>query len=154
MPISVPGTSSRLKEARGFTLIELLVVLLIMGLAAGLIGVIAQPDDRTRLRVEAERLAELLDLAATESRLTGQAFAWTAEASQYRFWRRRDDAGWSEAGEALRPRSLPPGVAISGMRIEFDPYVPVAYELQMSLGDASFTVIASPLGEMRIHGSP
>ena len=142
-----------MKRARGFTLIELLVVLLVMGLAAGLIGVIAQPDERTRLKSEAERLAGLLDLAATESRLTGQSFAWTADGAGYRFWRRGDDAGWADAGEALRARSLPAGMALSGPRIEFDPYVAVPYEVQLSLGESRSAVVGSPVGEVSIRGS-
>ena len=162
MPISVPGASSR----RGFTLIELLVVLLIMGLFAGLVATIAQPDERARLRVEAQRLAQLLDLAAVESRLSGSPIAWTAEASQYRFWRWRDEGGWSEAREdSLRPRSLPEGMAISAlrieaaqapgaMRLEFSPYGSLAYDFHMSLGAARATVAATPLGEVRVHASP
>jgi general secretion pathway protein H len=133
MPISAPGACSR----RGFTLIELLVVLLIMGLLAGLVGTLVRPDERALLRVEADRLAQLLELAAVESSLTGKPLAWTADATRYRFWRWRGDAGWIEAREdSLRPRSLPPGMAVSGPRIEFDPYVPAAYEVQMSLGEA------------------
>jgi general secretion pathway protein H len=151
MPTSAPGACSR----RGFTLIELLVVLLIMGLAAGLIGAIAQPDERTLLRVEAERLAQLLDLAATESRLTGKPVAFTAERSRYSFWRWREDAGWFEAREdVLRARTLPSGMVLSGLRIEFDAYVPAVYQVQMSLGEARYAVDGSPLGEVRIHASP
>jgi general secretion pathway protein H len=148
----------------GFTLIEMLLVLLGVGLVAGLISVIAQPDDRTRLRSEAERLAELLDLAATESRLTGQAFAWTAEASQYRFWRQGADAGWTDPGEALSARGIPAGMALTGlrieampaaaMRLEFDPYHSVAYEIHLSLGEARYAVVGSPVGQVRIHASP
>jgi len=108
MPTSAPGPCSR----RGFTLLELLVVLLIMGLFAGLVAAISHPDERALLRVEAERLAQLLDLAAAESQLTGRPTAWTADGAQYRFWRWRDDTGWTEAREdALRARSLPPGMA-------------------------------------------
>jgi len=141
-------------------------VLLVMGLCAGLVAAISQPDDRARLRVEAERLAQLLDLATIEARFTGKPIAWTAEAAQYRFWRWRDDAGWSEArDDSLRPRSLPPGMAISelrvegvrpaqGMRLEFGPHTSLAYDLQMSLGAARYAVAASPLGEVRIHDSP
>lgn len=174
MPISVPGISSRRgftpPHECGFTLIELLVVLLIMGLCAGLVGAIAQPDDRVRLRVEAERLAQLLDLAAVEARLTGKPIAWTAgptpEGAQYRFWRWREDAGWSEArDESLRARSLPSGMAISdlwieatrppgGMRLEFGADGSLAYDFQMSLGAARYAVVASPVGEVRIHASP
>jgi general secretion pathway protein H len=156
-------------SARGFTLIELLVVLLVMGLFAGLVAATARPDDRVRLRAEAERLAELLDLAAVESRLTGKPMAWTAvsaaEGSQYRFWRWRDDAGWSEpADSSLRPRSLPQGMAISelriealqqpgGLRLEFNPYGSLAYDFKMSLGAARYAVAASPLGEVRVDES-
>jgi general secretion pathway protein H len=133
MPISAPGACSR----GGFTLIELLVVLLIMGLLAGLVGTLVRPDERALLRVEADRLAQLLELAADESRLTGKPLAWTQDATRYQFWRWRGDAGWMEAREeALRPRSLPPGMAVSGPRIEFDPYVPAGYEVHMTLGDA------------------
>lgn len=161
MPTSVPGACSR----RGFTLIELLVVLLIMGLCAGLVGALVRPDDRAVLRVEAERLAELLDLAATEARLTGMSVAWVADAGGYRFWQLREDTGWTEPREdSLRARSLPPGVAISGlrieatqapegMRLEFGPHGSLAYDLEMSLGAARYAVAASPLGEVRIHES-
>jgi general secretion pathway protein H len=163
MPTSVPGTYSR----RGFTLIELLVVLLIMGLLAGLVGALVRPDDRTVLRVEAERLSELFDLAATEARLTGIPVAWAADANGYRFWQLHEDAGRAEAGndslrDSLRARSLPPGVVISdlrieamrppgGMRLEFGPHGSMAYALQMSLGAARFDITASPVGEVRIH---
>jgi general secretion pathway protein H len=170
MAISVPGISSR----RGFTLIELLVVLLVMGLCAGLIGVTAWPDDRVLLRVEAERLAQLLDLAAEESRLTGKSIAWTAAltpaGAQYQFWRYREDAGWFEAGhsslsDSLRGRSLPAGMAITdlqiearrppgGMRLEFRPHGTLAYEFQMTLGTARYAVAASPVGAVRIHAVP
>ena len=158
MPTSVPGIFRK-----GFTLIELLVVLLVMGLCAGLVGAIARPDDRARLRVEAERLAQLLDLAAVEASLTGKPIAWSARSGEYRFWRWSDDAGWSEVREDfLRARSLPPGTAISelrveamppagGLRLEFSPHASLAYDFQMSLGAARYSVTGSPLGEVRIH---
>lgn len=161
MPMSAPGTCSR----RGFTLIELLVVMLIMGLIAGLVGVLVRPDDRAVLRVEAERLSELLDLAATEARLTGKSVAWTAEAQAYRFWQLRADTGWTEIrDDALRARSLPPGMAISGlqieamqppagMRLEFSPQGALAYDFQMSLGAERYTIAGSPLGEVRVDAS-
>jgi general secretion pathway protein H len=159
MPISAPGPC----RGRGFTLLELLVVMLVMGLLAGLVGVLAQPDERAQLRVEAERLAQLLELAAVEARLTGAPLAWTAQAAQYRFWRWSEAAGWSAAeDDLLRARSLPAGIAISAlrieagpvaqdMRLEFNPYAALAYDLQMSLGAARATVASSPLGEVRLH---
>ena len=172
MPTSVPGPSKNRAPTpgSGFTLIELLVVLLIMGLFAGLVAAVTRPDDGVRLRFEAERLAQLLDLAAVESRLTGRRIAWTAavtpEGARYQFWRWRDDAGWSEArDDSLRARSLPPGMALSDLRIEatprpgalrleFDPDGSQAYDFQMSLGAARYAVAASPLGEVRIYPPP
>ena len=176
-PTSAPGISSggaarmasmitagALRGSRGFTLIEMLVVLLIMGLFVGLVSIIARPDDRALLRVEAERLAQLLELAAAESRLTGKSIAWTADAPGYRFWRFREDAGWTQIrdSDSLRARSLPQGVTISGlrvenmrpqgaMRLEFTPYGPTfSFNVEMSLGAERYAVAASPIGEVRV----
>lgn len=160
MPISVPGISSR----RGFTLIEILVVLLIMSLLVGLVSAITRPDDRALLRVEAERLAQLLDLAAAESRLTGKSIAWTTDGSDYRFWRFQEDAGWFEIRDSdpLRARSLPQDITISGlqvetlrpqgvMRLEFTPYgTTLAFNVEISLGAERYTIAASPVGDVRV----
>jgi len=168
MPISAPGTSEDRGQTpiSGFTLIELLVVLLVMGLFAGLVGALARPDERTLLRFEAERLAQLLDLAAEESRLTGKPIAWTADVAQYHFWRWSEAAGWSEMqDDPLRARSLRPGLSISGLRVEarrteggprleFNPHASLAYDFQMSLGVAQLVVAGSPLGAVAIHASP
>ncbi|HEY8067697.1 MAG TPA: GspH/FimT family pseudopilin [Burkholderiales bacterium] len=164
MPISVPGIS----RPRGFTLIEVLVVLLIMGLLAGLASTIVRPDERGLLRVEAERLAQLLDLAAAESHLAGKSIAWTTEATGYRFWRLAGDAGesaqWSEIrdNDLLRARTLPQGMTISNlqvenrpaqgaMRVEFAAYGPTpSFRVEISLGPAHYSVAASPIGELRV----
>jgi general secretion pathway protein H len=148
----------------GFTLIEMLVVLLIMGIFVGLVSTITQPDDRAMLELEAQRLARLLDLAATKSRLTGRSTAWTAEARGYRFWQFSEDAFWTEIldDDTLRARSLPPDMAIlrlevenkkstDQMRLEFTPYgQPVSFSLQMALGDARETVVGSPIGDVSV----
>ena len=170
MPISAPGISRSANRGQspisGFTLLELLVVMLIMALGAGLIGALAQPGERTLLRVEADRLAQLLDLAAEQSRLTGSRVAWTADAAQYGFWRWSEAAGWSEMqDDSLRPRSLRPGLSISdlrleglrtegGLRLEFNPYASLAYDFQLSLGAERCIIAGSPLGEVRVHASP
>ena len=150
---------------RGFTLIELLVVLMIMGLIIGLAAAIVRPDDRGLLRVEAERLAQLLDLAAAESRLTGAPIAWTANGADYLFWRMTADGDWTEVRDSdlLRARTLPQGMVISGlqvenvpargvMRLQFAPYygAAMAFTIQMSLGEARYTVAASPIGDLRV----
>lgn len=151
-------------EDRGFTLIEMLVVLLIMSLLVGLVSTIAQPDDRTLLRVEAERLAQLMEVAATQSRFTGKPIAWTADGPGYRFWQFSEDLGWFEIvnDDLLHARTLPQGVTISNMhvenmrspehmRVEFKPYGSVlSFSVEMSLGAAHYTVVNSPVGDVRV----
>jgi general secretion pathway protein H len=149
---------------RGFTLIEMLVVLMIIGLFAGLVGTITQPDGRAVLKLEAERLSQLLDFAATEARLSGKSIAWTAEESGYRFWRAGEDAAWTEVRDSdlLRARTLPQGVAVAdfrvenmrpqgGMRLEFTPQgSPLAFSIGLSLGAERYAVTGSPVGEVRV----
>jgi general secretion pathway protein H len=155
----------RARDDRGFTLIEMLVVLMIMGLFVGLVSAITRPDDRAVLRLEAERLTQLLDFAATEAQLTGKTIAWTAEGSGYRFWRLGDEANssWTEISdsEMLRARTLPQGIAVSGfrvenmrprgsMRLEFAPQgSALAFTIAMSLGTERYAVAGSPVGDVR-----
>ncbi|MGV8923078.1 MAG: GspH/FimT family pseudopilin [Thermomonas sp.] len=159
------GHRTATASSRGFTLIELLVVLMIMGLVVGLAAAIVRPDDRGLLRIEAERLAQLLDLAAAESRLTGTPMAWTAEGPGYGFWRMTADGDWSEVRDSdlLRARTLPQGMTITGLQVEnapvrgvirlqFAPYYGAAqsFTITMSLGDARYAVVASPIGEVQV----
>ncbi len=157
-------TRTTARGGRGFTLIEMLVVLMIMGLFVGLVSTITRPDDRAVLRLEAERLAQLLDFAATEARLSGRSIAWTADDSGYRFWRSDDNSEWSEIrdNELLRARTLPLGMAVSAfrvenmrpqgaMRLEFTPQgSTLAFTIGISLGTERYAVIGSPVGEVRV----
>ncbi|MCX7149892.1 MAG: prepilin-type N-terminal cleavage/methylation domain-containing protein [Rhodocyclales bacterium] len=161
-PVSIRHPVTRAIE-RGFTLVEMLVVLLIMGLLVGLVSASAQPDDRAVLRLEVDRLAQLMDLAATEAHLTGKAIAWTANGPAYRFWKFSEDLGWLPiVDDVLRARTLPQGMTISGMRVEntrspeqmrveFTPYGPaISFSIEMSLGNARYTLANSPIGDVRV----
>lgn len=153
-------------EARGFTLLEMLVALLIMGLAVALVSAIVRPDDRARLRVEGDRLAQLLRLAATQARTTGQTLGWSSDGTGYRFWRVSDGGAWSEIhrDDLLRRRRLPRGMSIAafevegaqaqrGMRLEFPPYgVTPAFRIEMALGRQRVSVAGSPVGDVRVLG--
>ena len=136
-----------------------------MGLLVGLVSVNARPDDRGLLRIEADRLAQLLTLAASEARLGGRPLAWTAAGSSYRFWRYSDDAGWSEVrdDDLLRPRALPRGMMIAGLsvesarrpsgrdgyRLEFSPGgASLAFSIDLSLGSEHYRVAGSPIGDI------
>jgi general secretion pathway protein H len=147
----------------GFTLIEVLVALVIIGLFAGLISTIVRPDERTLLRVEAERLAQLLDLAGTEARMSGRSLAWTTDGASYRFLRSQRGAGWSEIrnNDLFRERTFPQGMKIAGMRIEMSPaddfmrleFKPhgsmPAYAIKISFGKERYTVAGSPVGDVQ-----
>lgn len=153
---------------RGFTLLEVLVVLVIMGVLLGLVSARMQPSERDELRVETERLAQLLDLAAEQSRITGTSIAWTASTSGYQFWRRAGDDDWSPIHDSnhdsdlLRPRSLPSGMSISGfrteaipegrlMRVEFSPSGDaLAFIVELSLGAERYSIVSSPVGELQV----
>lgn len=164
MNTAPPRTNTLARPRKGgFTLIEMLVVLLIMGLLVGLVSATAKPGDRALLRVEVDRLAQLMDLAATESRLSGKSIAWTADGPGYRFWQFSETSGWLPiADDSLRARTLPRGMTISAlhvenrrspepMRVEFSPYGEVlSFRLEMALGAARFTVAKSPMGDVRV----
>lgn len=153
---------TEIRAGGGFTLIEVLVALVIIGLFAGLISSIVQPDERTLLRVEAERLAQLLDLAGTEARMSGRSLAWITDGSSYRFLRNQRGAGWSEIrnNDLFRERKFPQGMKITGMliemspadfmRLEFSPRGSMpAYVIRISFGTERYTVTGSPIGEVQ-----
>jgi len=170
MPTSVHGRCSQgqamvLASAnRGFTLIEMLVVIMVMGLLVGLVRTIGQADDKTLLRFEAERLAQLMDLAATQSRLTGKSISWTTSGQEYRFWQLSETSGWNVIVDdgSLRARTLPTGMTLANlyiegtrsaesMRVEFSPYgSTLVYSVEMSLGAAFCKVASSPIGVVSI----
>ena len=162
------------RRARAFTLIEVLVTLAVLGICVALVAVYAIPDERTRLRLEAERLAQLLDLAAIEARLTATTIGWTPAPGGYRFLRYNDEVGWSELGEsqALRPRVFPPGVELADVAVDnarqgaatslvFRPNAPApAFSIDLAASAERLRVVGSPVGEVRIvesgmetHGS-
>lgn len=160
--MSAPGASDPRRRVSGFTLLEMLVVVMIMGLLLGLVATITAPDERATLALEAERLARLLDLAASETRFAGKPIAWTGEAAGYRFWRRNDAGLWSEISDSdsLRPRTLPAGVHLGSLRLESGkPAEPMrlefgaaallpVFDIDLSLGKEHFHVTGSPVGEM------
>ena len=152
------------QKVQGFTLVEMLVVVLIMGILVGTVGAKLQPRDSDLLRIEAQRLAQLLELAGQEARLTGTAIVWTSDGSDYRFWRQAGDGGWSEIrdDDTLRARTLPLPMVISGLRNEAGRLEPdmrlefpsggslSAFSMTLSLGREHYAVAASPTGDLQI----
>ena len=70
---------------RGFTLLELLIVLVVIGIGATLLTVKAIPDNQRLLMTEAERLAQLLQVAKDDATLKSRPVYWVPDATGYRF---------------------------------------------------------------------
>ena len=151
------------RRARAFTLVEILVVVVILGVFAGLAGLAFSRDERGALNAEAERLADVLDLAAAEARLSGQALAWRADDTGYGFQRHDQARGWFDVpgDPVLRGRQLPAAVTIASLRIEamrqpvarieFSPFgPPPAFEVELASGEIRQWVSMSPVGEVTV----
>lgn len=148
----------------GFTLLEMLVVVLIMGILVGTISTKLQPGNRDVLRVEAERLAQLLELASQDARMAGAAIVWTSDGLHYKFWRQGSDDSWSEIhdDDLLRARSLPHGMVITQLRGEAGAMQPIlrlefpsggsmpAFSMDLMLGADHYGIAASPVGDLRV----
>lgn len=148
----------------GFTLLEIMVVVLIMGLIAGLVSVMVQPDDRGLLDVESRRLAQLLDLAAAEARVSGTSLAWVADASGYHFEQLTNAQGWQEIthNNFLRARGLPANMTVSALllennplnapwRVEFPAYgQTTAFTVTLTHGTAYSDISVSPVGMVTV----
>jgi general secretion pathway protein H len=74
-----------MRAARGFTLLELLVVIVLAGLLLSIVTVSVTPDQRQQLGREAQRIGQLLRLAADESRIRQEPIVWEADLRGYRF---------------------------------------------------------------------
>lgn len=72
-------------RSAGFTLLELLVVLVLFGLLISLVSISVAPDPRQDLSREAQRIGQLMALAADESRIRQQPIVWEADLLGYRF---------------------------------------------------------------------
>lgn len=151
-------------QPHGFTLVEMLVVVLIMGILVSAVGARLQPSHRDVLRVEAERLAQLFELAAQEARITGTAIVWTSDGFHYEFWRQGSDDTWSEIrdDDLLRARRLPQDMVVAQLRNEAGAPQPIlrlqfpaggsmsAFAMDLTLVDEHYGVAASPVGDFRV----
>ena len=69
----------------GFTLLEMLVVIVLAGILLSIVSINVTPDPRQQLQREAQRVGQLLGIAADEARIRQQPIAWEADLNGYRF---------------------------------------------------------------------
>jgi general secretion pathway protein H len=79
----IPATRGSL--AAGFTLIEMLVVIVLAGILISIVTISVTPDPRQKLLREAERIGQLMSLAADEARIRQLPIVWEADLRSYRF---------------------------------------------------------------------
>jgi general secretion pathway protein H len=78
-------TTDRAGFVSGFTLLEMLVVIVLAGILLSIVTVSVTPDPRQQLQREAQRVGQLMGLAADEARIRQQPIAWEADLNGYRF---------------------------------------------------------------------
>jgi len=156
-------TAIRLR--RGFTLIELLVVIVIIGVMVALAGAQLMRSPGETVRDESEHLALLLQAAHDEAILQGRVFTFGVARDGYTFMRLDRDGKLKVTKDdtVLRPRQLPPGVVIEGLKIEgtenddaqpkgvvFQPSGELpAFRIVLAGGGARWSVVGSPDGSIR-----
>lgn len=149
------AASGRAPDRAGFTLVELLMVVAILGLAAGAV-VLAVPDPRPAVGVEAERFAARLARAREEAVLSNRPVAVEVTLAGYGF-SVHEGGGWSALSEGpFGPEVWQAGTApepAEASRVVFDP-TGVAEPLALTLvrDGKRVAVVVDGAGEVRIDG--
>ena len=111
-PMSAPGSSCQAAgtaTAGGFTLLELLLVVALIAMVGTGVAFSLRETGVQQLEREAQRLVALLDAARAQSRATGVAVVWRADAQGFEF------VGMQPAAVAPTPW-LAPGMAVQEAR--------------------------------------
>ncbi len=72
-------------KPRGFTLLEMLIVIVLAGILLSIVTISVAPDERQALAREAQRIGQLMAIAADEARIRQQPIVWEADLRGYRF---------------------------------------------------------------------
>jgi len=152
------------QQRAGFTLIELLVVVAVIAIAAGLVVVNLDGDDRRSVEREAARLAGALEQAAALAQWRGETLGFSADGPGYRFWRRGSDNRWTAVrdDEALAQRALPAqwsvaSISYAGAPVAANVIVPFRpsgrnepYALALSSSAWTLVIAGDPLNRIQV----
>lgn len=97
----------------GFTLLELLVVLLLLGIIISFASLsLGQRSVQRQLAENAERIAQLVQLATEEAQLNQEEWGLHISQEQYQF-ARLESVNWQTISSGLfKPRQIPQGMSI------------------------------------------
>jgi general secretion pathway protein H len=146
------------RSPRGFTLIELMVVIVVIGVALSMVSFDGFSGGRRGLGFEAERLAQLLQLARDEAQVRGRPIRLRADAEGYDFlilvdrrWRPVVDDP-DLRGRAWRlPTELRVSRPDGRAEVEFGrESVDVPFTIQLRRGDDRSTIAANGLGRFDV----
>ncbi|AQT09630.1 MULTISPECIES: GspH/FimT family pseudopilin [Pseudomonas] len=149
-------------KQQGFTLIELMVVLVIIGIASAAVGLSIKPDPLQLLRKDAERLAQLLQVAQAEARADGRPITWRATAKGFAFSRHSESGGGIDDlrdDPQLRPRAW----ETPALQVRIEPrqrlvlnaeWINPPLRLVLSDGQHSLSLERSAAGQLRVVTQP
>jgi general secretion pathway protein H len=152
----------------GFTLIEVAVVMLVIVIILGMVTINLGGDDTATVRLEARRLALLLQTAHEEAILNGRIVAVALKEDGYTFLEVDSKGKFRplEQDSVLRARPLPLGMVLSAVKIEGAPddaeprllLFPTGellpFSLTLSHGQARWQVIGEYNGEITTLAPP
>lgn len=143
---------------QGFTMIELMVVLVIVGILSAAISLSIKPAPQERLRKDAQRLVQLLQIAQAEARADGRPISWQADGRGFRFSRLNDAGTGTEhfaEDPQLRPRqwdSAPVKVRASpGVQLVLNSeWITTPWQVELSDGRHRVSIRRSATGQMQV----
>lgn len=95
-------------QVRGFTLLEVLMVMVIIGAVLSMVTLVVPASPARQARVEAQRLAQLVQAARESAVLEGREYGLRFAPDEYLLLRLKED-GWYTQGA---PHRLPEGMRL------------------------------------------